>query len=278
METILCKSCGRPILETCKICPYCGNIRSSFMNDTTIHHEIGTTDQNSVPLKQGSNETIVYNNSPYNQPSTKQNSRQSLIRIISLLALFLIGLLLFVLYMNKQKDKEVEAERQKTKQVQMKMEKLQKDTEQVKQQTDSLIAAGETKRLEDSIKAAQTRKAEKMAREQAAREEAALMAMPKSLDGSHYLKGTVKSKKGDKYWFKLWLEIEDGDVSGSFKTSANEGPVNGHVDSSGNMVVYELDYDYDATGYYWSGKFNGKSYSGNYYSDWGFGILSFWTN
>ena len=169
------------------------------------------------------------------------------------------------------------------------MEKLQKDTERVKQQTDSMIAANETKRREDSIRTVQAKIAEQKAREQeaaaaaaeaAAAEAAAQMAVPLSerLNGSHNLKGIVKSKRGERYWFKLWLNINDGDVSGSFETSANEGPVRGYVDDSGHMVVYELDYEYDETGYYWSGQFNGKSYSGTYHSYGETDNLTFTTN
>jgi hypothetical protein len=89
----------------------------------------------------------------------------------------------------------------------------------------------------------------------------------------------VKNNRGGgRYWFTLSLEIYNGNVRGSFETSSNAGPVSGSIDQFGNMKVYELDYDYCQNGYYWTGKFNGKSYKGKYLNYNNTQNMSFWTN
>lgn len=218
------------------------------------------------------------NNNSVSRPPKKKNTSNVLWVIFAIL-FTATAFILFGLYINNEKDKELEVEREKAKKNEMELAKLQKEAREAKLLSDSILMETRAKRYEDSIRMVQEKKAEQQKKQQIVEPPQNQVVVRDILNGSFYLSGTVKNKvNGDRYWFKLWLEIEDGDVSGSFKTSANEGPVNGHVDSSGNMTVYELDYDYDATGYYWSGKFNGKTYSGNYYSDWGDGVMSFWTN
>jgi len=297
MKTKLCHSCGKPIPKAARICPYCGSFTETFAQDDVevVENKIEKDNGSETVFVggqvngDGNGDGNVADANQERKPAPQNKSHKALLWLIALLALAIIGILLLMLYINKQNDNELEAERVKVKQAQLKMEKLQKDTERIQQQTDSMIVANETKRKEDSIRTVQAKIAEQKAREQeaaaaaaeaAAAEAAAQMAVPLSerLNGSHNLKGIVKSKRGERYWFKLWLNINDGDVSGSFETSANEGPVRGYVDDSGHMVVYELDYDYDETGYYWSGQFNGKSYSGTYHSYGETDNLTFTTN
>jgi len=303
-----CPSCAKPVPDGTNICPFCGFFQNTSLDDdvTVINEDIKQGDSSDTVLpdhndgyysKQSynNNKTNTYGdrqNSPYNngynQPQNNytpsysnpknEKSNSKTLGIILSLAVALVIIFVLIVYLSNVRSDEVKKEKLETERREKEINKLNREYEQAKRQRDSLMAAAETQRMEDSLRMEEQKRIEAENARKRALAEAEAAAI-RNIGGSYYLSGTVKNNNGgEKYWFSLSLEIYDGNVSGSFETSSNSGPVSGSIDQLGNMKVYELDYDYCQNGYYWTGKFNGKSYKGKYLNYNNSQNMSFWTN
>ncbi len=286
MALIKCKECGHEISDKAQICPNCGtpvglaqpsNQKLNNADSCNNHETKKYGDRQNSPYSNAYDQAQNnYNPSYLNSKNEKPNSR--VLGIILSLAAALVIIFALIVYLNNVRSDEVEKERLKAEKREKEIKKLNREYEQAKRQRDSLMAATEVQRMEKSLRIEEQKRIEAEKARKRAQTEAETAAI-RNIRGSYYLNGTVKNNRGrGRYWFTLSLEIYNGNVRGSFETSANAGPVSGSIDQFGNMKVYELDYDYCQNGYYWTGKFNGKSYKGKYLNYNNTQNMSFWTN
>ena len=261
MQTQYCPSCGKVVQLGIPVCPYCGVlINSSLRDDDTVVNNPAYSQKGVDPVKSSQYPNNGY---PYYQQPKQNKSNSNLLWILASVLFVILLVVAIVLFVNKEKNKNLEAEKLKTQQVEMELEQLQKEKESIEQNHGSLST--DTTLENASVLADVNTTAENT---------------KQSYDGSYSFSGTIKNNRGTRqsYWFSLSLNISNGNVTGSFQSANNSGPVKGTIDSAGNMKVKEYNNNGSQTGYYWKGKFNGKSYSGKYLCTYASQDMTFWTN
>ncbi len=88
--------------------------------------------------------------------------------------------------------------------------------------------------------------------------------IPKVANGSYRLSGAIVYK--DTYYIDMMLNVNGSRVSGQYVVTNGENvyvTLSGSIDSNGNMKLTEYKGG-SATGYYFTGRFNQRNYSGKY--------------
>ena len=272
-----CFNCGHFVSQRAGKCPKCG---APVVGQNISPNGDNTVLGNNPPLA-GSQQVARQPYAPSQpvQPTSQKPGKNNklIIGLLSLIALLLVVLVIILATRDSKPDKSQELVSGSSSQNTALQNENGQEGSSIGRNAEADAAAVEAER--QRVEAEKARLEQEQARIKAQERQENERKKLAQYDGSYYFNGAVRNNRGsrEEYPFSISFTISNGSVSGTFDSNNNSGSLRGSISANGKMKLTEYNYNGSATGYYFSGTFNGSSYKGSYLCTTRRLSMSFWT-